>query len=166
MPTRLGTLRLLEAIRILKLETRVRFYQASTSELYGNTSSGPHNESTPFAPRSPYGAAKLYAYWITVNYREAYGIHASNGILVQPRKPDSWRNLRHAQDHPRRRSNRGRAAGPALYRQSECPARLGPRPRLCRGDVDDVAAAAIRTTMCWRPATAIPCASLSSGRLP
>src|SRR4029077_15680220 len=70
----LGTLRLLEAIRILKLETRVRFYQASTSELYGNTSRGMLNESTAFAPRSPYGAAKLYAYWITVNYREAYGI--------------------------------------------------------------------------------------------
>ena len=83
----LGTLRLLEAIRILKLESRVRFYQASTSELYGNTSSGPLNESTAFAPRSPYGAAKLYAYWITVNYREAYGIHASNGILFNHESP-------------------------------------------------------------------------------
>ncbi len=83
----LGTLRLLEAIRILKLENRVRFYQASTSELYGNTSSGLLNESTPFAPRSPYGAAKLYAYWITVNYREAYGIHASNGILFNHESP-------------------------------------------------------------------------------
>jgi GDPmannose 4,6-dehydratase len=83
----LGTLRLLEAIRILKLETRVRFYQASTSELYGNTSSGLLNESTAFAPRSPYGAAKLYAYWITVNYREAYGIHASNGILFNHESP-------------------------------------------------------------------------------
>jgi GDPmannose 4,6-dehydratase len=76
----LGTLRLLEAIRILKMEQRVRFYQASTSELFGN-SPPPQNETTPFAPRSPYGAAKLYAYWITVNYREAYGIHGSNGIL-------------------------------------------------------------------------------------
>jgi GDPmannose 4,6-dehydratase len=83
----LGTLRLLEAIRILKLESRVRFYQASTSELYGNTSSGLLNESTPFAPRSPYGAAKLYAYWITVNYREAYGIHATNGILFNHESP-------------------------------------------------------------------------------
>lgn len=77
----LGTLRLLEAIRILRLENRVRFYQASTSELYGNATEIPQKESTPFAPRSPYGAAKLYAYWITVNYREAYGMHASNGIL-------------------------------------------------------------------------------------
>jgi GDPmannose 4,6-dehydratase len=77
----LGTLRLLEAIRILRMEDRVRFYQASTSELYGNSKEFPQSETTPFAPRSPYAAAKLYAYWITVNYREAYGIHASNGIL-------------------------------------------------------------------------------------
>ena len=76
----LGALRLLEALRILRLEGQVRFYQASTSELYGNTPP-PQNEQTPFAPRSPYGAAKLYAYWITANYREAYGMHASNGIL-------------------------------------------------------------------------------------
>ena len=82
----LGTLRLLEAIRILRMENRVRFYQASTSELYGN-SPAPQSETTPFAPRSPYGAAKLYAYWITVNYREAYGIHASNGILFNHESP-------------------------------------------------------------------------------
>ena len=92
----LGTLRLLEAIRILKLETRVRFYQASTSELYGNTSSGLLNESTAFAPRSPYGAAKLYAYWITVNYREAYGIHASNGILFNHESPIRGKRLSRA----------------------------------------------------------------------
>jgi len=83
----LGTLRLLEAIRILKLEKRVCFYQASTSELYGHTSHSTQSETTPFAPRSPYGAAKLYAYWITVNYREAYGIHASNGILFNHESP-------------------------------------------------------------------------------
>src|ERR1700681_1392565 len=83
----LGTLRLLEAIRILRLEDRVRFYQASTSELYGNARDVPQRETTPFAPRSPYGAAKLYAYWITVNYREAYGIHASNGILFNHEGP-------------------------------------------------------------------------------
>src|SRR5580765_8297547 len=83
----LGTRRLLEAIRILKLESRVRFYQASTSELYGNTPQAPQNETTPFAPRSPYGVAKLYAYWITVNYRDAYGIHASNGILFNHESP-------------------------------------------------------------------------------
>jgi GDPmannose 4,6-dehydratase len=83
----LGTLRLLEAIRILHMEKGVRFYQASTSELYGNARVMPQNEATPFAPRSPYAAAKLYAYWITVNYREAYGIHASNGILFNHESP-------------------------------------------------------------------------------
>jgi GDPmannose 4,6-dehydratase len=82
----LGTLRLLEAIRILRMESDVRFYQASTSELYGS-SPPPQSEGTPFAPRSPYAAAKLYAYWITVNYREAYGIHASNGILFNHEGP-------------------------------------------------------------------------------
>ena len=83
----LGTLRLLEAVRILRLKERVRFYQASTSELYGNASETPQRETTPFYPRSPYAAAKLYAYWITVNYREAYGFHASNGILFNHESP-------------------------------------------------------------------------------
>jgi GDPmannose 4,6-dehydratase len=83
----LGTLRLLEAIRILRLEKQVRFYQASTSELYGKAQEIPQRETTPFYPRSPYGAAKLYAYWITVNYREAYGMHASNGILFNHEGP-------------------------------------------------------------------------------
>ena len=92
----LGTLRLLEAIRLLKLSEKTRFYQASTSELYGKVQTIPQNEATPFYPRSPYGAAKLYAYWITVNYREAYGIHASNGILFNHESPNSRRNFRHA----------------------------------------------------------------------
>lgn len=83
----LGTLRLLEAIRILGMEKRVRFYQASTSELYGKAQEVPQREVTPFYPRSPYAVAKLYAYWITVNYREAYGIHASNGILFNHEGP-------------------------------------------------------------------------------
>ena len=83
----LGTLRLLEAMRILKLGDHVRFYQASTSELYGKVQEVPQTETTPFYPRSPYGAAKLYAYWITVNYREAYGFHASNGILFNHEGP-------------------------------------------------------------------------------
>lgn len=83
----LGTLRLLEAIRILGLESKTRFYQASTSELYGRVQETPQKETTPFYPRSPYAAAKLYAYWITVNYREAYGMHASNGILFNHESP-------------------------------------------------------------------------------
>jgi GDPmannose 4,6-dehydratase len=83
----IGTLRMLEAIRILGLEKTTRFYQASTSELYGKVQQTPQDENTPFYPRSPYAAAKLYAYWITVNYREAYGIHASNGILFNHESP-------------------------------------------------------------------------------
>ena len=83
----IGTLRLLEAIRILGMEDRVRFYQASTSELYGKVQESPQTETTPFYPRSPYAVAKLYAYWIAVNYREAYGMHASNGILFNHESP-------------------------------------------------------------------------------
>ena len=84
----LGTLRLLEALRIVNRTAEVRFYQASTSELFGNAPVVPQDETTPFQPRSPYAAAKLYAYWITVNYREAYGIHASNGIAFNHEGPE------------------------------------------------------------------------------
>src|SRR5438876_4920975 len=83
----IGTLRLLEALRILGLEKKTRFYQASTSELFGQVHETPQTEKTPFHPRSPYGAAKLYAYWITVNYREAYGLYACNGILFNHESP-------------------------------------------------------------------------------
>ena len=83
----LGALRILEAIRILKLEKKTKYYQASTSELYGAVKETPQNEKTPFYPRSPYGVAKLYAYWITVNYREAYDIYACNGILFNHESP-------------------------------------------------------------------------------
>ena len=83
----LGALRILEAIRILRLEKKTKYYQASTSELYGATQETPQTEKTPFYPRSPYGVAKLYAYWITVNYREAYGIYACNGILFNHESP-------------------------------------------------------------------------------
>jgi len=83
----IGTLRLLEAIRILGMEKETRFYQASTSELFGQVQETPQRETTPFYPRSPYAAAKLYAYWITVNYREAYNMHASNGILFNHESP-------------------------------------------------------------------------------
>ena len=83
----LGSLRILEALRILKLEKKTKYYQAATSELYGAVKESPQNENTPFHPRSPYGVAKLYAYWITVNFREAYGIYACNGILFNHRSP-------------------------------------------------------------------------------
>lgn len=82
-----GALRMLEAMRILGLTEKTRFYQASTSELFGKAREAPQNEATPFYPRSPYGVAKLYAYWITVNYRESFGIHASNGILFNHESP-------------------------------------------------------------------------------
>ncbi len=82
-----GALRILEAIRLLNMEKKTRFYQASTSELYGKVQEIPQSETTPFYPRSPYAVAKLYAYWMTVNYREAYGIHASNGILFNHESP-------------------------------------------------------------------------------
>src|SRR4029434_2351440 len=83
----IGTLRLLEAMRILGLEKKTRFYQASTSEMYGLVQEIPQKETTPFHPRSPYGVAKLYAYWITVNYRESYGVFACNGILFNHESP-------------------------------------------------------------------------------
>src|SRR6516165_8165849 len=83
----LGTLRILEAIRILGLEKRTRFYQASTSEMFGKVQETPQRETTPFYPRSPYGVAKLYGHWITVNYREAYGLYACNGVLFNHESP-------------------------------------------------------------------------------
>ena len=89
----LGTLRLLDAIRTCGLERHVRFYQASTSELYGKVVETPQSETTPFYPRSPYGVAKLYAYWITVNYREAYGMYACNGILFNHESPRRGRTF-------------------------------------------------------------------------
>src|SRR5476649_2034483 len=89
----LGALRLLEAIRILGLEKKTRFYQASTSEMFGKVQETPQSETTPFYPRSPYGVAKLYAYWITVNYREAYNMFISNGILFNHESPRRGENF-------------------------------------------------------------------------
>jgi len=89
----LGTLRILEAVRILGLTDKTRIYQASTSELYGLVQEMPQKESTPFYPRSPYGVAKLYAYWITVNYREAYGMYACNGVLFNHESPRRGKNV-------------------------------------------------------------------------
>ncbi len=135
-----GVLRLLEAIRILGLDKKTRFYQASTSELYGKAQAVPQDENTPFYPRSPYAAAKLYAYWIVVNYREAYGLHASNGILFNHESP-----LR-GETFVTRKITRAAAAiklghaGEALSGQPRRPARLGPRAGICAGHVADAAA--------------------------
>ena len=93
----------------LGLEKKTRFYQASTSELFGEVQETPQKETTPFYPRSPYGVAKLYAYWITVNYRESYGIYACNGILFNHESPHTRRNLRNPQDHTRSGKNQTRA---------------------------------------------------------
>ena len=93
----------------------MRFYQASTSELYGKVQETPQRETTPFYPRSPYAVAKLYAYWITVNYREAYGMHASNGILFNHEVADPRRDLRHAQDHARGGARSSSACRTRLY---------------------------------------------------
>ncbi|SMF58777.1 GDPmannose 4,6-dehydratase [Tistlia consotensis] len=115
----IGTLRLLEAIRTLGMTDRVRFYQASTSELFGQVAETPQRETTPFRPRSPYAAAKLYAYWVTVNYREAYGMHASNGILFNHESPIRGETF------VTRKITRGVAA-----------IELGLQPRLHLGNID------------------------------
>ena len=131
----MGTLRLLEAIRILRLEQSTRFYQASTSEMYGKVQETPQRETTPFYPRSPYAVAKLYGYWITVNYREAYGMHASNGILFNHESPIRGETF------VTRKVTRAVAAihhglaEDVVHRQPRLEARLGPCPRLRRGHV-------------------------------
>ncbi len=128
----LGTLRILEAIRILGLEKTTRFYQASTSEMYGKVQEIPQRETTPFYPRSPYGAAKVYAYWITVNYREAYGMYACNGILFNHESPirgETFVTRKITRGLARIREGLRRVP---LPRQPGCAARLGPCPRLRR----------------------------------
>jgi len=136
----LGTLRLLEAIRIAGLEKETRFYQASTSELYGLVQEVPQKETTPFYPRSPYAAAKLYAYWITVNYREAYGMYACNGILFNHESP------RRGETFVTRKITRGLSNIAQGYRAMSlsweygCPSRLGACQGLRAHAVADAAA--------------------------
>ena len=136
----IGTLRILEAIRILGLEKKTRFYQASTSELYGLVQETPQKETTPFYPRSPYAVAKLYAYWITVNYREAYGMYACNGILFNHESPVRGETF------VTRKITRALAriklgpAGLPLPRQPRCAARLGACQGLRRDAMADAAA--------------------------
>jgi GDPmannose 4,6-dehydratase len=137
----LGTLRVLEAIRILGLGSKTRFYQASTSEMFGKVQEVPQRETTPFYPRSPYGVAKLYAYWITVNYREAYGLFACNGILFNHESPVRGETF------VTRKITRGLARihegtrGLPVSRQSRFAARLGSRARLRARAVAHAAAA-------------------------
>ena len=133
----MGTLRMLEAIRFLNLENKTRFYQASTSELYGLVQETPQRETTPFYPRSPYAVAKMYAYWIAVNYRESYGMYACNGILFNHESP------RRGETFVTRKITRGLsniALGieSCLYMGNiDALARLGACKRLCQNAVDD-----------------------------
>ena len=158
----LGTLRLLEAIRILGMEKETRFYQASTSELYGKVQEVPQKETTPFYPRWPYGVAKLYAYWITVNYREAYGMYRLQRHPVQSRKPDPRRDLRDAQDHARRR----RASRPACRTGSisaiSTPSATGAMRATMSRACGMILQQTSPTISCWRPARPARCANSSS----
>ena len=162
----LGTLRLLEAIRILRMQDRTRFYQASTSELYGKAVETPQRETTPFYPRSPYGVAKLYAYWITVNYREAYGMHASNGILFNHEGP------MRGETFVTRKITRAVAAIEHGSRERLYVGNLdakrdwGHVADFVKGHVVNAAAAENPTTMYWPPGKATLSGSSSNSLLP
>ena len=156
----LGTLRLLEAIRILRLEEKVRFYQASTSELYGMAQEMPQRETTPFYPRSPYAAAKLYAYWITVNYREAYRMHASNGILFNHEGPTRGETF------VTRKITRAVAAielglQEKLYLGNLSPSAIGVTRAIMSRACGLSFSSRSPTTMYWPPARSIQSANLS-----
>ena len=134
--------KMLEAIRIVN--PQARFYQASTSEMFGQIQEPLQSERTPFHPRSPYGVAKLYGHWITVNYRESFGLHASSGILIQSRVPSARHRVRHPQDHPGPGTHSPRPAGCAGAGQPGRQAGLGFRRGLCARHVADAAAGAAR----------------------
>ena len=127
----IGTLRMLEAVRILGLEKKTRIYQASTSELFGKVQEVPQKETTPFYPRSPYGVAKQYGFWITKNYRESYGMFAVKRHSLQPRKRAPRRNLRYPQDYAGCRPHCTRIPGQTVSGQSGRTPRLGICQRLC-----------------------------------
>jgi NAD(P)-dependent dehydrogenase (short-subunit alcohol dehydrogenase family) len=155
--TALGAIRLLEAIR--KVGVHCKFYQASSSELYGKVVETPQKETTPFHPRSPYAVAKAYAFYITQNYREAFNMFAVNGILFNHESERRGRDLRDPQDHPRRGAHRDRRAEGALPRQHRRPARLGLRARLRRGHVADAPGQPPRRLRHRHPARPTPCGS-------
>ena len=148
----LGTLRILEAVRLLGLSEKTRIYQASTSELYGLVQEVPQKETTPFHPRSPYGVAKLYGYWITVNYRESYGMYACNGLLFNHESP------RRGETFVTRKITRGLAAiqeglESCLSWATSIHCAIRPRPRLCGNAVAHAATGHTRGFCdCHRPA--------------
>ena len=140
--TGVGTVRLLEAIRESGL--RPKFYQAASSEMFGKVREIPQRETTPFYPRSPYGAAKVYAYWMTVNYREAYNLFACNGILFNHESPRRGETFSQPEDHESCRPDQTGAPKGALSGESRRQAGLGLRRRLRPGNVADVAAGGAR----------------------
>ena len=133
-----GVTRVLEAIR--QVDPTIRFYQASSSEMFGKVREVPQTELTPFYPRSPYGVSKVFAHYITVNYRESYDLFAVSGHPLQPRVAAARPRVRHAQGHRRRRAHQARARRHAVARQPRRAARLGLRRRLRPRDVADAAA--------------------------
>ena len=161
----IGVLRLLEAIRILGMEKETRFYQASTSELYGLVQEVPQKETTPFYPRSPYGVAKLYGYWITVNYREAYGMYASNGILFNHESPirgETFVTRKITRSVARIETGLEDGSISATSRPSATGGMRGTMSRACTGYCRRMRP----TISCWRPARPVRCANSSSWRLP
>ena len=159
----IGVLRLLEAIRILGMEKETRFYQASTSELYGLVQEVPQKETTPFYPRSPYGVAKLYGYWITVNYREAYGMFASNGILFNHESPirgETFVTRKITRASPASRPVWKTRSISATSRRSAIGATPGIMSRACTGYCRRTSP----TISCWRPARPARCANSSNWR--
>ena len=147
--TGIGVTRMLEAMREVCPEAR--FYQASSSEMFGKVREVPQTETTPFYPRSPYGVAKAYGHFITVNYRESYDLHATSGHPLQPRVAAPRPRVRHAQDHLARGRDQARQARRARARQPRGRARLGLRQGLRRGDVADAPAGRARATTSSRP---------------
>ena len=157
--TGVGTIRILEAIREAGLRTR--FLQASSSEMFGKAQQVPQNEKTPFWPRSPYGVAKVFSYWATVNYRESYGLCASNGIMFNHESPRRGETFVTSQNLACSRRDQARAAKGIVPRQSRRKTRLGIRPGVRGRHVANSCSMEKATISCWPPAKRIPCANLS-----
>ncbi len=154
--TGLGAVHLLEAIR--NINPAVKYYQASTSEMFGKVQRVPQDEDTPFYPRSPYGVAKLYAHWMTINYRESYNLFATSGILFNHESPLRGRGIRHAQDNGRRRTHCPGQARVAGTGQHGCQARLGIREGIRRRHVPHAAGSGSGYLSCSPPTAPRPCA--------
>ena len=158
--TGIGALNLLEAIRIVN--PKIRFYQASTSEMFGKVQAIPQVEDTPFYPRSPYGVAKLYAHWMTVNYRESYDIFATQRHPVQSRVAAARPRVRHAQDHRWRRQDQARASWTCSNWATSMPSATGATRRNTSKACGACSRPECRTPTCWPPIAPRPCATSST----